>query len=126
MRVPRQLYAMRWWLGLAFAAVAALTAVAVVAVLNHRSEHALRKYAEAFAVGRSVVAAEALQHDRTAAEVQQDALTLGKQRSVRLYVFDAAGRLLTPTVSRDVAWSQVPARAEATTAALQGRRFIHG
>jgi two-component system sensor histidine kinase VicK len=117
---------MRWWLGLAFAAVAALTALAVVSVLNRRSEDAFRKYAEAFAVGRSVVAAEAFAGDGTAAELRRDALAFSKQRSVRLYVFDAAGRMITPPVSRGVAWSQVPMRGAAKAAALAGNRYIHG
>jgi two-component system sensor histidine kinase VicK len=117
---------MRWWLGLAFAAVAALTAVAVVTVLNGRSEGAFRKYAEAFAVGRSVVAAEALTHDSTPAELRRDAAALSKQRSVRLYVFDANGKLVTGDVSRGVPWSDVPMGPAARTAALSGRRYIHG
>ena len=50
----RQLLGMRWWLGLAFAAVAGLTAVAVVAVLSNRSERAFRTYAQEFAVGNTV------------------------------------------------------------------------
>ena len=117
---------MRWWLGLAFAAVAALTALAVVSVLNRRSEDAFRKYAEAFAVGRSVVAAEAFARDATPAELRRDAVTFSKQRSVRLYVFDAAGRMITPSVSRGVAWSQVPMRGAAKETALGGHRYIHG
>jgi signal transduction histidine kinase len=117
---------MRWWLGLAFAGVAALTAVAVVEVLNTRSERAFHKYAEAFAVGRSVVAAEALQHDTTVARLRADADVLVRQRSVRLYVFDGKGRLLTPSVSRNVTWSKVPDGEAAKADALGGSRYIHG
>ena len=51
---------MRWWLGLAFAVVAGLTALAVVAVLSNRSERAFRTYAQEFAVGNTVAATEAL------------------------------------------------------------------
>ena len=116
---------MRWWLGLAFAAVAALTAIAVVTVLNRRSEGAFRKYAEAFAVGRSVVGAEALARDTTPAALRRDALAFSKQRSARLYVFDAKGRLLTGGVSRGIAWSEVPTGPEAKAAALAGTRYIH-
>ena len=116
---------MRWWLGLAFAGVAALTALAVVTVLNHRSEHAFRKYAEAFAVGRSVVAAEELTRDTSVPALRRDALAFSKQRSVRLYVFGANGRLLTGDVSRDVSWPDVPMGREAVSSALAGRRYIH-
>jgi hypothetical protein len=41
---------MRWWLAAAFAGVAALTAVAVVAVMNNRSETALRAHGVDLAV----------------------------------------------------------------------------
>jgi len=117
---------MRWWLGLAFAGVAALTAIAVVGVLNSRSERAFHRYAEAFAVGRSVVAAEALQHDATMADLRRDVAVLTQQRSVRLYVFDAGGKLISPSVSRGVEWSEVPDGPAARADALSGTRYIHG
>src|SRR4051812_1121231 len=56
----RALFGMRWWLALAFAVVAGLTALAVVAVLSNRSESAFRRYAQEFAVGNTVAATEAL------------------------------------------------------------------
>jgi two-component system sensor histidine kinase VicK len=117
---------MRWWLGLMFAAVAALTAVVVVAVLNARSERSFRRYAETFAVGRGVMAAEALKHDATVAALRRTASVLSQRREIRLYAFAANGRLLTPAVSRGVPWSAVPDRQAARAAALSGMRYIHG
>lgn len=125
-RLPRQIFGMRWWLGLAFACVAAFTALAVVAVLNHRSEQAFRNYAEAFAVGRGVLTAEALSHDPTAATLRRDAESMSERRGIRLYVVDATGRLLTPSLSRGVDWSSVPGRRQAAAVALSGSRYIHG
>jgi two-component system sensor histidine kinase VicK len=126
MRFPGQILGMRWWLGLAFASVAAATALAVVAVLNQRSERAFRSYAEAFAVGRSVLAAETLKHDMTPAKLREDAMALTATRGIRLYVVDARGSLLTPAVSRGIEWSDVPGRSEAAAAALGGSRYIEG
>jgi two-component system sensor histidine kinase VicK len=117
---------MRWWLGLAFAAVAGLTAIAVVSVLNDRSERAFHKYAEEFAVGRSVIAAEALKHDATTVVLRRDAAAFADRRGVMLYVFDAHGKLITPLVSRGIAWPDVPMNLEAKQAALTGSRYIHG
>src|SRR6266852_6647671 len=80
--LPRRLsgvLGMRWWLGLAFAGVAALTAVAVVWVLNTRSVHAFHDYAESLAVGRSLVAVEALKHDTTIAAVRRDAVAVSRE-----------------------------------------------
>jgi len=117
---------MRWWLALAFAGVAALTAVAVVGVLNARSERAFHKDAEAFAIGTSVIAAETLKNDMTAAKLSKDAARLSAQRQIRLYVFAADGRPITPLVSRGIKWSGVPDQTLAKTTALGGSRFITG
>ncbi len=117
---------MRWWLGLAFAGVAALTAIAVVWVLNTRSVHAFHDYAESLAVGRSLVAVEALKHDTTIAAVRRDAVAVSRERRVRLYVFDAHGKPITSLVSRDVSWSHVPNGDAAKAAALAGTRYLQG
>ena len=117
---------MRWWLGLAFAAVAALTAVAVVAELNHHSESAFRNHAEAFAAGRTVLAAETLKKATTPAAVHSDAALLSEKQNIRLYVFDTHGRLLSPSTSREVAWQDVPFGKQALREALSGFRFVKG
>jgi signal transduction histidine kinase len=124
--LPRHLFAIRWWLGFAFAAVAALTAITVMSVQNARSEHAFHKYSEAIAVGRSVMAAEALQHDATVADVRRHAAALSARHVVRLFVLDAHGRLLTAPASLGVAWTSVPNHAGAVQSVLSGKRYIHG
>lgn len=117
---------MRWWLGLAFAGVAALTAVAVVGVLNARSERAFHKDAKAFAVGTSAITADSLKNDMTAAALRKDAERLSETHLIRLYVFAADGTPITPLTSRGIAWSQVPDGAAARRSALSGFRYISG
>jgi two-component system phosphate regulon sensor histidine kinase PhoR len=117
---------MRWWLGLAFAAVAALTAVAVVSVLNSRSEHAFRRYAEEFAVGNSVAASETLKRDTKIVSIQADAASIARHRHLALWVFAADGSPLTPRTSNGLSWSKVPHGIEAKRAALGSNRYIHG
>src|SRR3970282_674605 len=51
---------MRWWLALAFASIAALTAVVVAQVFNARSEDAIRVRARELAAGSAVIAAHAI------------------------------------------------------------------
>lgn len=126
MRLPRQLFAMRWWLGLTFAAVAGLTAIAVVSVLNARSERAFHKYAEALAVGRTVISAQALQGDATIAALRHDVAVLAARRGIRLFAFDAQGRLLTPSTSVGLSLSDVPKYRLAVATVLSGNRYIHG
>jgi two-component system sensor histidine kinase VicK len=124
--VSRHLFGMRWWLGLAFAAVAALTAIAVVSVLNHRSEHAFRRYGEEFALGSGVAASEALGRDATVGALHADAVAIARRRHLALWAFAPDGRLLTAPVSNGVAWSRVPGGPEARASALRSNRYIHG
>ena len=83
---------MRWWLAAAFAVVAGITAVAVVAVLNGRSEHAFRRYSEDLAVGAAVSAAESMKYDRTPADAAARARSaISSNSKLALFAFDATG-----------------------------------
>ena len=115
---------MRWWLAAAFALVAAITAVAVVGVLNGRSELAFRRYAEDLAVGTAVSAAEALKHDHTAAALRIQAASISSNQEFALFAFDTRGRLLTSRSSNHAAWQTVPDRDLAISTVLNHDRFI--
>jgi two-component system sensor histidine kinase VicK len=117
---------MRWWLGLAFAFVAGLTAVAVVAVLGNRSERAFRTYAQEFAVGNTVAATEALNQVRTVDALRAETAAIAARRHVALFVFDSDGRSITPLRSDRINWEAVPGGREALRTALTGRRYISG
>ena len=117
---------MRWWLAAAFAAVAGITAVAVVAVLNGRSEHAFRRYSEDLAVGAAVSAAENMKHDHTRADLQASEAAISSNNKLALFAFDAHGRLLTATTSNQAAWNTVPHRDAAIRAVLDHNRYIAG
>ena len=94
-RIRPRFVGMRWWLGLAFAGVAALTAVAVVALLSRDSEHSFRRYGREFAVGNSVAAADALRSDASRAAVARQATEISKSRRVAVFVFGSDGRLIS-------------------------------
>ena len=118
---------MRWWLAAAFAGVAALTAVAVVAVMNNRSETALRAHGVDLAVGGTVAAAEDLKGVRSAAEpCGRGCCNWRGERRFAVFAFDAKGRLLTGRLSNGVAWATVPHHLDAVRAELGGQRFIGG
>ena len=117
---------MRWWLAAAFAGVAALTAVAVVAVMNNRAEVALRAHGEDLAVGSTVAAAENLKGAKTAAAVQARAVAIAEHRQVAVFVLDAKGRLVSGKVSHGEAWASLPHHLEAVRSVLGGQRFIGG
>jgi signal transduction histidine kinase len=117
---------MRWWLGLAFAAVAAFTAVAVVAVLSAKSERAFHRYGKEFALGNSVSAAEAVKADTSKARVARDAMVIAERRHLAIFVFDRNGRRLSGPVSFGLSWQDVPGGKAALRTALSGFRYVEG
>ena len=117
---------MRWWLGLAFAVVAGLTALAVVAVRATRSERAFRTYAQEFAVGNTVAVTEALKGVSSQKELADETALVAARRHLALFLFDREGRPVTPARSQGIAWSSVPGGREALRTALSGRRYIFG
>jgi two-component system sensor histidine kinase VicK len=115
---------MRWWLGLAFVAVAGLTALAIVAASDKRAGSAARRYAQELAVGGTVAASHDAKRAPTLGGLRAElALTAGRRR-LALFAFDGAGRLITPAVSDNVRWSRVPGGRQAVATALGGDSYI--
>jgi two-component system sensor histidine kinase VicK len=117
---------MRWWLGLAFAAIAGLTALAVVSVLGARSQHAFRVYGKEFALGNALVASEALKHDKTLPALEADIVAIAARRRLALFAFDSRGKLLGPARSLGLSLFAVPSHREAVATAIHSNRFIVG
>ena len=117
---------MRWWLGLAFAGVAALTAVAVVALLSAHSEQAFRRYGKEFALGNSVAAAESLKANKTPEGVARHAMRIAEAQHLAIFVFDSKGRQISGPRSFGLQWDEVTGGHDALRTALSGYRYIHG
>jgi signal transduction histidine kinase/HAMP domain-containing protein len=115
---------MRWWLALAFALIASLTAVAVATVFTERSEDAFRNRAEELATGNSVAAASeigrALDEGRLRTVIGQ----LAERRRLALFVFADERTPLTPARSRAVVFGSLDLHRQALDEALRGRRFV--
>lgn len=107
---------MRWWLAIAFAAVAATTAIAVAQVSSARSEAEFRERAQALVAGNAFEAAIELRDDSVA--------EVAARRRLALFVFDGDGRLVSPPRSHGVSIERVADRREAVAAALEGRRLV--
>jgi two-component system, OmpR family, phosphate regulon sensor histidine kinase PhoR len=116
---------MRWWLALAFAAVAALTAVAVAEVFISRAENSFRARAGEFAAGTTVAAAEAIKTRAPEVGLAAATSTEAVRRKIALFVFDGSGRLLTRRTSHGIAVSAVPSGDAALNKALTGNRYLH-
>ncbi len=115
---------MRWWLGLTFAAIAALTAFSVAEVFNRRAASALRDQAEELAIGQSVSAARVVAKARTQGNLADSVPVIAARRRFSLYVFAADGQPLTPGVSRGVPFAKVPEGPRALRAGLRDERFV--
>ena len=87
----RRFIGVRWWLGAAFALVAAVSTAIVVAQFSSRSENAFRVHAEDLAVVSAGNAAKQLDHH---ALTQGAVTTVAERQDLELRLFDRQGRLL--------------------------------
>jgi signal transduction histidine kinase/HAMP domain-containing protein len=114
---------MRWWLTLAFALIAAVTAVAVSEVFSRQSEEAFRSRAAELAIGASVRAAADVSEAVEAGNVKSALAGIASERGLSLYVFTSTGDLITSTRSGGIPLAAVPRQEEAVGRALDGHRF---
>jgi signal transduction histidine kinase/HAMP domain-containing protein len=99
--VPRPFIGVRWWLGVAFAVVAATSTAIVVAQFSDRSENVFRSHGERQTLSDAQTAA---QKDVTAATLKRVASKL--QGNVRLELIGTAGAPATASpLERDVVQS---------------------
>ncbi len=122
--VSRFSVSMRWWLALAFAAIAAVTAIAVAEVFTERTKNVLSGRAEDIATGSSVAAARQIAAGLERNDVDRTVDLLAAGRRLSLFVFDHEGRPVTDRGSRGVSFGSDPLDREALSRALAGRRFV--
>jgi signal transduction histidine kinase len=115
---------MRWWLALAFAGIAALTALAVAQVFTARSESAIRERAQELVAGAAVAAALQIPPQATQASLDESAIRFGESRDVALFLFAPDGSLLTAPRARGIAVEQLPNYDTLLATALDGRRHV--
>ena len=115
---------MRWWLALAFALIASLTAVAVAKVFTERSEDAFRARAEELTAGSVLAAANTIGPIQSRARLDRVVADEAQRRRLALFVFAQDGVLLTPGRSRAVEFGSIDLHAEALEEALRDHRFV--
>jgi two-component system phosphate regulon sensor histidine kinase PhoR len=114
-RRTRWFIGVRWWLGIAFAFVAASTTAVVVSIVSSRLEHALRGRAEQLAYARTLEVAP-----RATSPAQLAAAA--RRAGMGLYLFDRSGHAVTHAGSR-VAFDALPGGDRALRTALDGRAY---
>jgi len=112
----------RWWLGAAFAVVAAVSTAIVVSQFSSRSENAFRVHAEQLAVQSATLAAgDVVTADRAGA-LGRRLPTIAQHFDLDLYVYSGDGHLLAKAPAR-TRFAPAPAeQAEALSAASSGQR----
>ena len=100
----------RWWLGAAFAVVAAVSTAIVVSQFSSRSESQFRQHAQTFAAGTAFVAAAHVPGPDAARRLPG----LAEHFDLDLYLYDAQGRLV----------AKAPARAKFAQARAQQRLVL--
>jgi two-component system sensor histidine kinase VicK len=115
---------MRWWLALAFAGIAALTALAVAQVFTARSEAAIRERAQELVAGTAVAAAAELPQDATAEEVRRHIDEFAAARELALFAFGPDQSLVSTQRMRGIDVLELPNLYELLATALDGRRAV--
>jgi two-component system sensor histidine kinase VicK len=124
--MTRRFIGVRWWLGAAFAVVAATSTAIVVSQFSSRSENAFRVHAEQLAVQSATLAAGDVAAAGRAGTLQARLPTIAQHFDLDLYVYAAGGHLLAKAPART---QFAPAPAEEASAlnaanALQRRAFM--
>jgi len=120
--MTRPFFGVRWWLGAAFALVAATATAIVVSQYSSRSEHALRVNGEQHAIANAFEAAAALGADRPLSH--RALVSAQRQQGLQLAVYDKNGKLLAGRRSALDAPAIRPERYQGSTS--DGRVFVVG
>jgi signal transduction histidine kinase len=114
----------RVWLPLAFALVAAVTAVVVERGVSSGSEAAFRDRAQELAAGNAFESALEVGTGSRSRDLERVVQKTADRHRMALFVFARDGTLLTPRTSRGVELRSVPSGNEAVRRALAGRRYV--
>src|SRR5438094_7661723 len=111
--MTRRFIGVRWWLGAAFALVAAVSTAIVVSQFSSRSEQAFRVHAEQLAVQSATLAAQDAAAADRSGTLPRRLATIAQHFDLDLYVYAADGRLIAKAPART---KFAPAPAELASA----------
>jgi signal transduction histidine kinase/HAMP domain-containing protein len=121
--MSRPFIGVRWWLGAAFAVVAATSTAIVVSQFSTRSEQEFRGRAEQLAAGSALFAAgqitNAAQHGSLARQLPE----IAHRQNLDLFLYRSNGRLITSAPARTKLTPRPPQAAVALDQALAGQRY---
>ena len=118
--MTRRFIGVRWWLGAAFAVVAAVSTAIVVSQFSSRSETEFRSHAEQLAAGSAVLAAK----DIHGPNLDKRLAGIAQHFDLDLFVYGSNGRLLAKAPAR-TSFAHAPAQeADALRGARAGQRRV--
>src|SRR3954469_15459004 len=118
--MTRRFIGVRWWLGAAFAVVAAVSTAIVVSQFSSRSETEFRSHAELLAKDSAVLAAQ----DVHGPNIGRRLAGIAQHFDLDLFVYGADGRLVAKAPARTSFASAPVQMAEARHAAHAGERLV--
>src|SRR3954453_6387228 len=92
--MTRRFIGVRWWLGVAFAVVAAVSTALVVSQFSTRSQNAFRDKAEELAAGSTFVAAQRITTAARNGDLGSSIAHIAQQQNIELHVYDEKGKLV--------------------------------
>jgi signal transduction histidine kinase/HAMP domain-containing protein len=98
--MTRRFIGVRWWLGAAFALVAAVSTAIVVSQFSSRSENAFRVHAEQLAVQSATLAATDVAAADRAGTLKRRLSTIAQHFDLDLYVYGPRGQMLAKAPAR--------------------------
>jgi two-component system sensor histidine kinase VicK len=114
---------MRFWLPLAFALIAAVTALIVSWVFSGRSENALRGSAADLALANSLGAVDSVAEGVRRGNLGATLDRISNHRAMSVFYFNEKGRLASGDLSRSIRLKYIAPRDVAVQAALYGGRY---
>jgi signal transduction histidine kinase/HAMP domain-containing protein len=121
--MTRRFMGVRWWLGAAFALVAAISTTIVVSQFSTQSQNAFRVRAEALALDSASTAAQEVSVAARKGPVAASLRRSARQHDLELRVYDATGALVASAAPRAGSVQSPPDERGALRAALAGHRF---
>jgi two-component system phosphate regulon sensor histidine kinase PhoR len=122
--VSRPFIGVRWWLGAAFAVVAATSTAIVVSQFSSRSEQEFRSKAQTLAAGDALIAAADVARAMQTGRLARSLPGIARAQNLELFVYSPAGRLLGSATPRGKV-AALPSWAErARLAILAGQRTV--
>jgi signal transduction histidine kinase len=114
--MTRRFIGIRWWLGAAFALVAAVSTAAVVAQFSSRSEEAFLRHAKLLAAGSAVFAAQQVSAEHSLA-------TVAREQNLDLRLYSPTGKLLDSAAPADGPVRSQTLERAAVERVLAGARY---